>query len=145
MDQRGSTPKMSEREIQEYRVVDDALRTYPLQPAPFDLLPEVMRRIQPTQPAARWYSPRQGWIYLLGFSLFGGLVLAWRFFSLLPLDWTARLQFRILMWQYHLEYLPPQYTLAAGMGLILAGLVLLAGMVGWKIFTDRPVGSGRIQ
>jgi hypothetical protein len=31
------------------------------------------------------------------------------------------------------------------MGLILAGLVLLAGMVRWKIFTDRPVGSGRIQ
>lgn len=130
MDKRSSSQSTIEYESQ-YRTVDNALRSYPLQPAPPDLLPEVMRRIQVRQTAA-WYSPRRGWIYTLGFLILIAVIMAWRAWALLPLDWTARVQFRLLMWQYNLNYLLPQYGIMVGMILILAGLALLAGMVWWR-------------
>ena len=130
MDKRSSSQSINKHESQ-YRTVDNALRSYPLQPAPPDLLPEVMRRIQSRQTAA-WYSPRRGWVYALGFSILISVIMAWRIWSLLPMDWTARAQFRLLMWQYNLNYLLPQYGMMVGMVLMLAGLGLLAGMVWWR-------------
>ena len=114
----------------QYRAVDDALRSYPQQPAPRELLPGVMARIQPRRPA--WYSQWRGWVYALGVSAAVALILAWRLWALLPLDWAARAQVRLLMWQYNLGYLLPQYGATVGVLLMLAGVGLLAGMMGWR-------------
>ena len=130
MDKRRSSPLIKEQNSQ-YREVENALRTYPLQPVPPDLLPEVMRRIQ-SQKQTAWYGQRKGWIYSLGLSITVVLILTWRALSLLPLDWTARAQFRLLMWQYNLNFLLPQYCMMVGMILMLAGLGLLAGLVWWR-------------
>lgn len=120
--------ELSEREQRAYAIIDEALRTYPMQPAPADLMGTVMARLEVRRPARRF---RLAWIdYAVSLFAAGMAGLAWLLWPLLPLppDWPARVQFRMLVWQQHLRYGGPLYEtiLLAG-----AGLLTLAGLAAW--------------
>ena len=135
--------ELTERDRSAYAAVDDALRTYPAQPAPDSLLPAVMARIgatedAPARPASDQAStPWSGLTLRLtwldyAISLFAAgmvsLVLTLVMSISLPLDWTDRLQFQLLVWWGQFRLAPPAFeiVLLASVALGLLGLALVA-------------------
>lgn len=136
-------------------VIEDALRTYPMQPAPATLLPAVMRRIQARQPAALRSSPglaprfRPTWVDA-AVSLFAASmgVLAWGLWPALPLpiDWAVRLRFQFLVWQQQLYYgltlYFPGLALSAGIALEILALLAACGLAAYAWSRNRRGGNG---
>ena len=113
--------ELNQRERAAYAAVDDAMRTYPLQPAPKDMLPAVLARLQ-----ARQTPPllRLTWLEaaLASFTIvMAGLIFGLWPLLPIPVDWSARLQFRALVWWQQVRYGEGW----AALGLILAFLALL--------------------
>ena len=122
---------INDGERRAYAIVDDALRTQPLHPTPSDLLEKVMGRIQSRGELEQRRSSSLRWWGAVGVA--AALCLTWALWSTLPLpvDWPTRLQFQLLMWQQYLNYAPPQCSLAAGIGMMLAGGMILLGLASW--------------
>jgi hypothetical protein len=113
---------------QAFAAVDDALRTYPIEPAPEVLLPAIMARVQAlprlSQPLPRF---RLTWLDY-AFSLFfsGMVTLVLLFYSLSPLSllWRVHIQIQMEVWWLRLRYAPPELILTA-----LASLVLPIALI----------------
>jgi len=136
--------ELTEGDRAAYAAVDDALRTYPIQPAPDDLLPAVLARIQtaeraPARPAAgglaaRWpgLPLRLTWLdYAI--SLFAaGMVSLVMFITMsitLPPDWTARLESQLVAWWGQFSLASPAFVIVLLASLALGLLGLLLGVV----------------
>lgn len=91
---------MNDREPEAYAVVDEALRTYPLQPAPLGIMHAVMRRVEVSTQLPKF---RLHWLdFVLSFFLPGmvGLIYAIMRSSLLPPTFVPLLQNRLVVfWQ----------------------------------------------
>ena len=131
--------RMNDGKRRAYAIVDDALRTLPLQAAPPDLLGKVMEGIQSRGESKRRFSSPLCWWGAAGAAI--ALGLAWGLWSILPLDWPARLQFRLLVWRQHLSYAQPQVGLVLGILVMLTAGILLAGMVSWRAALNRNLES----
>ena len=97
--------ELNERERAAYAAVDDAMRTYPLQPAPQGLRPAVLKRIQVRQLAPRF---RPAWLdYAVSLFAAGmASMIGWLWLVIpLPPDWPARLQFQFLVFWQHLRFI----------------------------------------
>jgi hypothetical protein len=121
-----------------YRQVDEALRTYPLQPAPATLAPRVMARLRALTPAPRF---RLSWIdyalSLFAASMLGLALLGWQ--ALTP-QLLLRLQVQTLLIARHVGILGGA-ALVGGLALA-GGACLLAALI-----LARPspfqIGEGR--
>jgi hypothetical protein len=107
-----------------YDAVDYALRTYPLNPAPENLLSAVMARIQAQQSKPAYLLT---WIDI-ALSLFfvGMLAYIWWLWPIFqyPPNWNERLELQILVWW---QYIRQWFLLRPWLGLY--SLVLLMGAV----------------
>ena len=102
--------------------VDDALRTYPLVPAPSAFTPKVMSRIRALRPAPRF---RLAWIdyaiSLFAAGMAGLLVFLWQ--SIPPqVAARAQLQILFLFLRFNVSYLGP--VLLGGGLLVVAALMV---------------------
>lgn len=111
-----------------FAAVDDALRTYPLQPAPPILLPAVLARVRAERsaPQPRF---RLAWIdyavSLFVAGMAGLLLLLWQ--SIPPLE-AARAQMQVAIW-LKLSGLDRVWPALAGGMILMAGALLAAGVV----------------
>jgi hypothetical protein len=118
--------------------VDEALRAYPLTPAPQTLAPAVMTRIRTLSPAPRF---RMGWLdYAL--SLFAAVMVGLALLGLVtllssPSAALARLQFSV--WMQSVSVFPFALPALAG-GLACAALAFVATAL---LFTRPPPGVSR--
>ncbi|MBN1149556.1 MAG: hypothetical protein JXA78_20005 [Anaerolineales bacterium] len=142
--------ELTERDCAAYAAVDDALRSYTVQPAPVELMPAVMACIQAAERApstsrrarhgrasTRWpgLPLRLTWLdYAI--SLFAASMLSLVLFLAmsisLPPDWSARLQFQLLVWwgQFRLGIPAFEIVLLSSAALGLLGLLLGAILFG---------------
>lgn len=120
---------------EQYRQVDEALRTYPLAPAPATLAPRVAARLRALSPAPRF---RLMWtdyvISLFAAGMLGLALLGWQ--VLTPQTWL-RLQFYILLIAQHIGIVG---GVALVGGLLLAGGACLLAMM----ILARPVYTRRL-
>jgi hypothetical protein len=133
---------VNENELIPLEVVDDALRTYPLEPAPTSIFPTVMKRIEIQKSMPRF---KLSWLdYALGsfFSMMIGLVLLlWQFASLPP-HWFSRLQNEFVLWWQRARLLTIQFQPQFPTEFVLAGMILL--MFGLIFITRKRAPLVRI-
>lgn len=133
---------MNESQPTPYDIVDDALGTYPLEPAPANIFPVVMRQIEIQRSAPKF---KLSWLdyALSGFAAgMAGLVLFLGQSASLPPHWNAKLKNEIfLMGQgFRLALIKSQPQLPIEFYAIF--LILL--MVGLIVFTRRRAPLVRI-
>jgi len=134
MNEKGRTPM---------DMIDDALQTYPLEPASANIFPTVMRRIEIQRAAPKF---KLSWLdyALSGFAAgMAGLVLfLWQSASLPP-HWSAHLRHDILrMWQ-RVQLTLIHYQPQLPVEFYIVGLLLL--MFGLMFFTRRRAPLVRIS
>ncbi len=133
---------ISESERTSFDIVDDALQTYPLDPAPASIFPAVMQQIEIQKSAPKF---KLSWLdyALSGFSAgMAGLILfLWQSASLPP-HWPVQLQNEIfLMWQ-SVRLISNRFQLQLPIEFFLIGLILL--MFGLIFFTRRRAPLVRV-
>jgi len=115
------------------RVVDDALRTYPLAPAPPTLVPQVRARLHMLAPAPRF---RLYWLdYALSLFAAGMVALvSWVWQAITPLM-AQELRIEVLLWT--------QRAGPIGLAAVLSGLTLAVGALGLAaVILTRGTHSG---
>lgn len=120
---------LTDRDHAAYAAVNDALRTYPLEPSPPGILPAVMGRIEGHKPAPEPF--HLAWIdYAVSIFAAGMSVLVLLVWSYLPLppDWTARLQVVLQAWWQRIHFIPPivEITLLGTVMLSLCAFLVAA-------------------
>jgi len=115
------------------RVVDDALRTYPLAPEPPTLVPQVRARLHSLSPAPRF---RLYWLdYALSLFAAGMVALvSWMWQAMTPLM-AQELRIEVLLWT--------QRAGPIGLAAVLSGLTLAVGALGLAaVILTRGTHSG---
>jgi len=118
---------LTDREWENYAAVDDALHTYPLEPAPDSILPAVMRRIASSQ-NLKLHS-RLEWIdYTLSLFLAGMASLIFFFWSTFapPTDWVAVLDGYMVVWWRQIWFSLRVYQVTIFVIVSLGLLIILA-------------------
>jgi hypothetical protein len=121
---------MNDRDPEAYAVVDEALRTYPLQPAPLGIMHAVMRRVEVSAPLPRF---RLHWLDVaLSFFLPGmvGLIYAIMRLSLLPPAFMPLLQNRLIVFWQQLSITLWPLDPVIFLGILLIGSLLSFVAVG---------------
>lgn len=117
---------MNDREDAALEAVEDALRTYPLTPAPPTLSQAVMARVRALAPAPRF---RLQWIdYAISAFAAGMMGLALSLWQSITPQMAARAQFQVLLWMQHSGFQWWAGTLLAGL-VLAGGALMLAALV----------------
>ena len=115
---------LNQREPEAYAIVDDALRTYPMQPAPIGIMHAVMRRVEVSAPLPKF---RLHWIdFILSSFLAGmiGLVYLIMRSSLLPPTFMPLMQNRLIVFWQQLSIALRPLDPATFLGILAIGSLL---------------------
>ena len=124
-----------------HEVLDDALRTYPVQSAPESLMPAVMARLSERAPApipARYPAAlfRPTWLdYALSLFAAGMVTLALALSPAVPVppDWRARLHMALLYLWHRLRFDPDLQRALLGAATAFSAVLVLAAMAAlWR-------------
>jgi hypothetical protein len=121
---------IGDRDSTSYDVVDDALSTYPLEPAPEKIFPAVMGQIRAQGSVPRF---RLFWLdYALSGFLAGMIGLGVYLGQSITVSphWTARVQVRYILWRQHIHLMfirfGPEILAFGLMGVMVFALIALA-------------------
>lgn len=127
---------LNERDQSAFKIVDEALQTFPFEPAPQNLLSGVMKRIDVQQSAPKF---SLSWLdYALSIFIAGMVGVIWGFLQgiSLPPNWREQVHSDLLLWWYQFRLILLSFH-PAGM-IILAIFMLLLAVGILFLFCRRP-------